>query len=122
MIQKEITICGKQVTLAYCFATEIAYKDLSDEDITAYFEAALPLLQEQKMPDTKKTIYLILACMMAYYEDADKAPIKDSEIMKEATPDEIGTALGTIIGLRAQFYHVPSGEPEDKQEEKPKNA
>ena len=33
MITREVTLCGKQVTLAYCYATEIAYKDLTNEDI-----------------------------------------------------------------------------------------
>ena len=34
--------------------------------------------------------------------------------MNEATPLEIGTALATFITLRAEFYHLPTGEPEDK--------
>ena len=36
MITKEITLCSKQVTLAYCYATEIAYKDLANEDMLDY--------------------------------------------------------------------------------------
>ena len=125
MIQKEITLCGKQVTLAYCYATEIAYKDMSDEDMLDYAKAAVEAIQAQRDPDIKKTIFAIIACMMAYYEDADKAPVKDSEIMREATPVEIGTAMLTILSMRSEFYHVPSGEPEDKPEKggkKRKNA
>ena len=116
MITKEITLCSKQVTLAYCYATEIAYKDLSDEDMFDYAQAAVEAIQAQRDPDIKKTILAIIACMMAYYEDADKAPVKDSEIMKQATPVEIGTAMLTILSMRSEFYHVPSGEPEDKPE------
>ena len=125
MITKEITLCSKQVTLAYCYATEIAYKDLSDEDMFDYAQAAVEAIQAQRDPDIKKTILAIIACMMAYYEDADKAPVKDSEIMKQATPVEIGTAMLTILSMRSEFYHVPSGEPEDKPEKggkKRKNA
>ena len=126
MITKEITLCGKQVTLAYCYATEIAYKEMSDEDIFDYAQAAVEAIQAQRDPDIKKTIYAIIACMMAYYEDKDKAPVKDSEIMREATPVEIGTAMLTILSMRQEFYHVPKGEPEDKQEKsggrKRKNA
>ena len=114
MIQKEITLCGKQVTLAYCYATEIAYKDMSDEDMLDYAKAAVEAIQAQRDPDIKKTIFAIIACMMAYYEDADKAPVKDSEIMKEATPVEIGTAMLTILSMRSEFYHVPKNEPEEK--------
>ena len=117
MITKEITLCSKAVTLAYCYATEIAYKDLSDEDMFDYAQAAVEAIQAQRDPDIKKTILAIIACMMAYYEDADKVPVKDSEIMKTATPVEIGTAMLTILSMRSEFYHVPKGEPEDKKPE-----
>ena len=114
MITKEITICSKQVTLAYCYATEIAYEDLADEDMLDYAKHALESIQAQRDPDIKRTIFAIIACMMAYYEDADRTPVKDSEIMREATPVEIGTAMLTILSMRSEFYHVPTGEPEDK--------
>ena len=114
MITKEITICSKQVTLAYCYATEIAYKDLADEDMLDYAKHAIDSIHAQRDPDIKRTIFAIIACMMAYYEDADKTPVKDSEIMREATPVEIGTAMLTILSMRSEFYHVPTGEPEDK--------
>ena len=116
MITKEITICSKQVTLAYCYATEIAYKNMTNEDMIDYAQKAVEAIQNQRDPDIGKTIYAILACMMAYYEDADKAPVKDSEIMKQATPVEIGTAMLTILSMRSEFYHVPKGEPEEKPE------
>ena len=116
MITKEITLCGKQVTLAYCYATEIAYKDLSNEDMLDYAKHAVEAIQAQRDPDIKRTIFTILACMMAFYEDADKAPVKDSDIMKDATPVEIGTAMLTILSIRNEFYHVPKGEPEEKPE------
>ena len=125
MITKEITICSKQVTLAYCYATEIAYKDLADEDMLDYAKHALESIQAQRDPDIKRTIFAIIASMMAYYEDADKAPVKDSEIMREATPVEIGTAMITILSMRSEFYHIPKGEPEEKPEKgtrKRKNA
>ena len=114
MITKEITICSKQVTLAYCYATEIAYKDLADEDMLDYAKHAIDSIHAQRDPDIKRTIFAIIACMIAYYEDADRTPVKDSEIMREATPVEIGTAMLTILSMRSEFYHVPTGEPEDK--------
>lgn len=125
MIKKEITLCSKQVTLAYCYATEIAYKNMTNEDMFDYAKEAVEAIQNQRDPDIEKTIYAILACMMAYYEDADKAPVKDSEIIKQATPVEIGTAMLTILSMRQEFYHVPKDEPEEKPEKgarKRKNA
>ena len=125
MITKEITICGKQVTLAYCYATEISYKILSDEDIIDFGQEVIEKIQHEQMPDIRKTIFLILASMNAYYESkGEKAPVSDKELMYECSPQEIGQALGVIIGLRSQFYHVPTDEPEDKPtgEKKEKNA
>ena len=117
MIHEEITIAGKSVTLGYCYATEIAYKDLSGEDIAAIIQETIACVDAKpaRMPDTKRSIYLVLAAIMAYYESVkEEAPIKDIDIMSEATPLELGTALGTIITLWAKFYNIPKGEPEEK--------
>ena len=118
MITKEIKLCGKQVTLAYNYATEISYKILSDEDIIDFGQEVVEKIQQNQMPDIRKTIFLIIASMQSYYESkGEQCPITDKELMYECTPQEIGVALGTIIGLRSQFYHVPSDEPEDKPAE-----
>lgn len=123
MTTKTITIAGKEVTLAYCYATEIGYKLLSDEDITAYMADALEALKESRMPDTRKTVYVIIAAINAYSEWKGEQPvISDRDLMYDATPLELGTALGTIIQLRADFYKVPSDEPKDEQPEGKKPA
>ena len=114
MITKEITLCGKQVTLAYCYATEIAYKDLSDENISDYIKEAVACIQQKNDPDVKHTIHAIISSILAYYEDPAKAPVTDRDIMRDATPEELVTAIFTIIGLRMDFYKVPKGEPEEK--------
>ena len=117
MTKKEITICGKAVTLAYCFATEISYKILSDEDITKFMQDCIAALQKKTMPDTHRSILAILAAQSAYYESVEQpAPLTDEDLMYNASPLEIGTALGTLIALRAEFYHIPKGEPKDKEE------
>lgn len=114
MLTKEITLCGKAVTLAYCYATEIAYKDLSDENIADYIKEAVACIQQETDPDIKHTIYAILACMLAYYQSQGKeAPLTDTDLMNDAKPAELGTAIFTIIGLRMDFYHVPKDEPQD---------
>ena len=118
MITKETTILGKQVTLAYCYATEISYKILTDEDIIDFGQEVVGKIQHDQMPDIKKTIFLILASMQSYYESkGQECPITDKELMYECTPQEICVTLGTIIGLRSKFYHIPSDEPKDKPTE-----
>ena len=105
----------RTVTMGYCYATEIAFKDLAGQDIADFMTEAIPFIQEKKFPDIKKSIYAILSCMIAYYESiGEKSPVKDTDLMNEATPIEIGTALGTFLTLRANFYHIPTGEPAEK--------
>jgi hypothetical protein len=123
MTTKTITISGKEVTLAYCYATEIDYKLLSDEDINAYMADAMEALKESRMPDIRKTIYVINAAIKAYIEWQEETPaVTDRDLMYKATPLELGTAFGTIIQLRADFYKVPSDEPKDEQPEGKKPA
>ena len=124
MKKETIKFIGKDVTLAYCYATEIAYKDLADEDISVFIQEIFTSTQKGEMPDVKKAVYLILASMTAYYESVkEKAPIKDIDIMSEATPVEFGSALATVINLWKAFYKVPSSEkkPTKKTGKKEKN-
>ena len=76
---------------------------------------AVASIKDERMPDVKKSLYAILACMLAYYNSKDEdTPVKDAELMNYASPLEIGTAIGTVLTLRAEFYNIPAGEPEDK--------
>ena len=121
MKSKEITICNRPVTLAYCYATEISYKLLSDEDINIFMTEVYECMNDdiQRMPDIRKTIFLILAATSSYYESkGEELPIDDKTLMYECKPEELGTALGVVLGLRGQFYAVPAGEPEDKPDGK----
>ena len=117
MIQKEINIMGKQVTLAYCYGTEISYKLLADEECTDFIVEVLKCLQENRMPDRRKAIYLIMSAMTAFYESqSQKNPIEDKELIFHASPEDIGLAIGTIAALYIEFYKIPVGEPEDKKQ------
>ena len=117
MIQKEINIMGKQVTLAYCYGTEISYKLLADEECTDFIAEVLKCLQENRMPDSRKAIYLIMSAMTAFYESqSQKNPIEDKELIFHASPEDIGLAIGTIAALYIEFYKIPVGEPEDKKQ------
>ena len=116
MKKKEITLAGKQVTVAYCYATEIAYKDLSGQDIADFMGEVGEAIAANKMPDAKKSIFLLVAAIMSYYETKkEDAPITDAQIMTEATPLEMGAAIGAVLNLRSEFYALPEGEPNDKR-------
>ena len=116
MKKKEITLAGKKVTVAYCYATEIAYKDLSGQDIADFMGEIGEALADNKMPDTKKSIFLLVAAIMSYYETKkEDAPISDAQIMTDATPLEMGAAIGAVLNLRSEFYALPEGEPKEKK-------
>lgn len=115
MITKEITILDKKVNLAYCYGTEISYKLLADEECTEFIREVIASIQSKQNPDARKSIYLIIAAMTAYYESQNQEnPIEDKELIYHATPEDIGLAIGTIAGLYIKFYKIPVGEPEDK--------
>lgn len=124
MKKETIKFIGKDVTLAYCYATEIAYKDMADEDISVYMQEIFTSSQKGEMPDVKKAVYLILAAMMAYYNSTgEECPVKDTDIMNEATPEEFGAAIASVINLWKAFYKVPTSEkkPAKKTGKKEKN-
>ena len=115
MKTKEITICGKQVMLAYCFATELAFKNFTGENIEN-FDPSNP----------EHAIYLILSAIAAYYQKRDEdAPVKDTDLMYEAKPTELIAGLTEVMKLRADWYEIPKGEKKDEQpvnSEEPKNV
>lgn len=124
MKKTDIIIAGKAVTLGYCYATEIAFKDYAGEDIQTFIVEMNEAFSQKRLPDVKKSIYLILSGVMAYYSSREEdAPIKDTDLMNETTPEELAQALAAFTKLYAEFYNIPIGEPKpkDKKGTKGKN-
>ena len=116
--QAAITLADKEVHLKYCYATEIAFKTLAEEDIHTFMQESTKAVQAGQMPDIRKAIFLIIAAMQAYYESkGETAPITDRELMYDCGAEEIGTALGTCIKLYMEFYHLPGSEAAKAAEE-----
>jgi len=109
MKTKEITICGKQVTLAYCYATEIAFRNFTGVPIDEF---------DPKNPE--QAIYLLLASIQSYCLANDTKPIiQDTDLMYNAKSAELIEAVKTVFELRKEWYNLPAGEADiDKQEEK----
>ena len=120
MVQETINILGKDVTFGYCYAVEISFKTLAEEDIHSFIPVAIKTVSEDKrLPDIQKSVYLILASMLAYYESkGEKAPIEDKDLMFNCSAEELGLALGTVIKLYSQFYHLIQEEAEKAAKEK----
>jgi len=100
MKTKEITIAGKQVSLAYCYATEIGFTDIADTGIEN-IDTANP----------KHILALIMSAILAYYEGKKQdCPIKSNALMYESDPSEITAAFITVLELRNQWYKLPATE------------
>ena len=106
MKTKEITLCGKQLMVAYCFATEIAFKKFTGANLDD-FDAANP----------EHIIYIILSAIATYYQkEGIYAPVTDENLMYDVQPRELIDALNEVLKLRADWYQIPKG---DKKDEKP---
>ena len=112
MKTKQITLCGKQVTIGYCFATEFAFRNYTGYNV-----------EDMDVKNPEHIIYLILSAMIAYYEAAkQELPIKDTDLMYKSNPTEIIQAVASVFELNREWYAVPKGETNDKPAaEEPKN-
>lgn len=123
METKTTTINGKEVTLCYCYATEINYAKFTKGDNihtfvqeTAKQLDALVKGKAQVLPDVEKCIYLILAAAIAYSTSkGEEPPITADDLMFTEKPTELYEALGQVILLYGQFYDM-TGEPQTKEQ------
>lgn len=114
MTKKEITICGKQVEIFYCTATENGFERMSGKQINVF----LPTFKTDengnqvidKMPEATNEDYLYLAMSGIVaadtYYDRDTT-ITSKEILYEAKPAERNALVQAIIELRSEWYDIP---------------
>ena len=125
MTERSITICGRQVHVAYCYATEIAFHAYTGRSVSEFITESAAAAKEGRTPDPQGQVHLILSAIMAYSEARNEEPaVRDRDIIYDASPSEIGSAVGDIVRMYAEWYALPKGEPEDMQTEgdSPKNA
>lgn len=118
MNTKKIQIAGKEVNLAYCFATEVNFKLLADSEINDFIVEVAEAITAtpQRLPDIRKSIFLIIASAQSYYNaQGEEMKIIDKDLLFKAKPIELGTAIGTILALRNEFYTIPDGEPKTRK-------
>lgn len=119
MNAKTITICGKNVELLYCAATETGYESLSGQSC----EIFIPEISKDKKgkeqirmrATTRDYIQLAVAAVIAAYtRKGEDAPVTADDILYNATSQEVTKLITTVIELRNAWYQVPSViKPED---------
>lgn len=130
MKKKKVKIAGKQVWLAYCYATELAFYDMTDTDINDFFKEFFSPNKEEDEEEKKKKeshklkliLYAIFAAAFSYSESVEKdCEIDHKTLMFHAKPAEITDAFACVIELRNEWYKLPSDDKPKKDEDGEKN-
>lgn len=132
--EKTIIICGKEVGMRYCAASETGFEDLSNKSSEIFSPTVeerdadgKPIKVTPPKAKEKDYIYLAIASIIAYYaKNSSETPVKTEEILYDATPQDITNLIVTVIQLRNEWYKVPDvvkPEMEEKEGDKQeKNA
>lgn len=110
MLTSTIKICGKDVHVAYCYATEIAFHNYTGVSVDK-FDAENP----------QHTVYLIMASIFAYYNskshEGEDHDLTDEGLIYESKPEEIVAAFKTVLELRQKWYGVDGAAAEERPTE-----
>lgn len=133
-IERTVHICGKDVKMRYCTATETGYEEASGKSSAIF----IPKIIEGKdgnptkvIPQSTTADCILLATagiVAAYTRINEEAPITADNILYEAEPEEVTALIKAILEMRNEWYKVPSvvnkqdkGVTEDDGKESEKN-
>lgn len=122
--ERTIHICGKDVRVCYCAATENGFEMTAGKSI-----------YEIDFKSQADLTYLSLAAIVAAYAKTnEEAPIKGDDLLYEAAPKDIINLFAAVLEMRNEWYEVPKVVPpdtpaepadgektEEAAEDKPKN-
>ena len=127
--EKTINICGKEVSIRYCAATETGFEQLSGKSSDIFTPQPerdsdgniIGYTQRANMDDYIKLS--IAAIIAAYSVKGEDAPVTAEDVMYNASSKDISGMLTAVIQLRNQWYDIPSVvKPETEETSEPKNA
>jgi hypothetical protein len=106
MKEATIKIAGKEVKVAYCYATEILFSDYTGQEFSEFIKEAV--VDKNTQSSSKKVLYAILSAIIAYSQSQGvEAEVVDTDIMFNAQPQEIIEAFSVIISLYNDWYKLP---------------
>jgi hypothetical protein len=113
MTQRKITICGKEIDIFYCAATEKGFEQMSDKTISVFWptfkqnEQGETVLDQMPTAKTGDYLYLAIAGIVAADTYFDRKGIDTNDILFNATPEERNLLVQTIAELRDEWYGIP---------------
>ena len=132
MTEKKITICGQEVRICYCAATENGFEQITGKPISIFVpmfgkdEEGKTIIKEPANAMTGDWMFLgVAGIIAAYSRDNQEPPVDTDKVLFDATPEDVSNLITAIVELRNQWYKVPEVVPKDEQpadeEEQPKN-
>lgn len=130
--EKTIQICGKDVQLRYCIASETGFEILSNKESTVFLPTPTDkkdeegnIIYDKPKATTEDYLRLSIASIIAAYErNGQEPPVSVDDILYDATPEEVTNLIAATIELRLKWYHISDVvKPEtEKKEDDGKNA
>ena len=142
MTEKTITICGKDVTILYCAATETGYERLAQKGIDVFLPTFGPnpdkpeetIMTAPPTANTEDYLQLAIAAIVAASESKkQEVPISADDLLYRATKAEVTALITAVIELRNEWYGLSKvisdsamkpaevEDPDDKKEQEGKN-
>lgn len=140
MTEKTIKLCGKDVPILYCAATETGYERLSGKNIEVFLptfgkdDDGNVIISEPPKATTEDYLQLSIAAIVAANEaerlaknmkpDEFPLPITSEDLLYQAAKSEVTSLITAVIELRNEWYGVSTvvKEPTPQEEEdRPKN-
>lgn len=123
--EKTIQICGRDVTLRYCAATETGFEQLANKPITVFKpiqikDAESKVIDVQPGPATSQDYIMLATAAIIAAADyrGEEQPISVKEILYDTTPEDIKQLVDTVLNLSNEWYKIsPVVKPET--EDKP---
>ena len=123
--ERTISICGQEVRMRYCAATETGFEALSGKKIEIftptvleYDENGKPVKIEPPKASSDDYIKLAMSAIVsAYARNNEEPPITADAIIYDANPQEVTLLLTTVIQMRAEWYQLPATIPATETDE-----
>jgi hypothetical protein len=113
MTQRRITICGKEIDIFYCAATEKGFETMTDKTVAVFWptfkqnEQGETVLDQMPTAKTGDYLYLAIAGIVAADTYYKRESIDTNDILFNATPEERNLLVQTIAELRDEWYGIP---------------
>lgn len=124
MVERTVKICGQEVLMCYCTATETGYEAISGKSSVTFVPNVIKddqgnIASVESQANVADCITLAVAGIIASYtRRKEKVPITSDDILYNGSPEEVQNLITAILEMRNEWYQVPSViKKEDNQEQ-----